>query len=76
MVNDPSQKDVYNEHDFQPKHPAMSESEAVSTLTKSKECFELLDCWQITSTYMHNRACHFVELCTTDGDIQFFGLIN
>lgn len=35
MVNDPSQKDVYNEHDFQPKHPAMSESEAVSTLTKS-----------------------------------------
>lgn len=44
MVNDPSQKDVYNEHDFQPKHPAMSESEAVSTLTKSKKKWNVLNC--------------------------------
>ena len=36
MVSEPSQKDVHNEHNFQPKHAAMSESDAVSTLTKSK----------------------------------------
>lgn len=32
---EPSQYDVNNEQNFQPKHPAMTESEAVSTLTKS-----------------------------------------
>lgn len=35
VVNEPSEKDVHNDNNFQPKRPSMTESEAVSTLRKS-----------------------------------------
>lgn len=36
MVDEPSKQDVYNQHNNQPQYPSVSESEAVSTLTKSQ----------------------------------------
>ena len=36
MVDEPSKQDVYNQQNNQPQYPSISESEAVSTLTKSQ----------------------------------------
>lgn len=36
LVNEPSHREACNDNNLKPQHPSLTESEAVSTLTKSK----------------------------------------